>query len=404
MSSAPVRHEKTWLLGIMLTALLARLLYLYLQNHYGLVAIKIVGPDARRYLDLAQSLWQNQVLAYDGATPMASDVPGFPLFLVAVRALFGPGLLAIQLAQVALSCATVALVWWLGRRVFSPRAALLAAAATALYPLGFFYVVTPLTETLFTFWLILFLALYALADSPILELAAGLAAGLAAMCRPVAAAFAALLCLWNLFAPGRRRRAIMVGLGVAIVILPWATRNLLTFGEFIPLTTRGGYELYVGNGPGATGGTGGHHSRGQDISFPQDLPPGLNDSQRGRELAARALDHIKNHPEQFIALLPHKIWNMWRPTWAKASLKNWLIGGIPYLLLIALTLIGLATRPWIKPAWSLLGILIFYLVFHALFFGIIRYRAPIEPILCLWAGAGAAWLWERKRKTGGTLL
>ncbi len=397
---APARRERAWLLAILAAALLVRLIYIYLQNRYGLVHIKLVGPDARRYLELANSLWRHGVLAYDGAHPIASDVPGYPLFLAGLRALFGPGLAAIQLAQAGLSAATVALVWWLGRRVFSPRAGLVAAGLCALYPFAFFFVVTPLTETLFSFWLLLFLALYAAAEGPALELAAGLAAGAAAMCRPVAAGFAALLCIWGLVAPGRRRRALLLALGVALTVMPWTARNLADFGRLIPLTTRGGYELYVGNGPGATGGSGGHHSRGVDIRLPNDLRPGLDDAARGQELMRRALAHIAAEPGRFLALLPAKVWNMWRPTWAEASLKNWLLAGLPYVLILALAAVGLWVRPWQRPAWFLAGLLLYYLVFHALFFGIIRYRAPVEPVLCLWAGAGAAWLWGRLRAGG----
>lgn len=392
---APVRRERAWLLAILAAAILARLAYVYLQDRYGLMQIKLLGPDARRYLELADGIWRHGTFAYDGAHPIASDVPGYPLFLAGVRAAFGPSLAAIQLVQAALSSACVALVWWLGRRVFSPRAGLVAAGICALYPFAFFFVVTPLTETLFSFWLLLFLALFAAAEGPALELAAGLAAGLAAMCRPVAAGFAALLCLWGLIAPGRRRRAILLAVGVAVVVLPWTARNLSAFGQLIPLTTRGGYEFYVGNGPGATGGSGGHHSRGVDIRMPSSLPPGLDDAARGGELMRRALAHIAAEPGRFIALLPAKVWNMWRPTWANASFKNWLLAGVPYVVILALAVVGLLARPWQRPAWFLAGLPLYYLVFHALFFGIIRYRAPVEPVLCLWAGAGLVWLRER---------
>jgi hypothetical protein len=48
-------------------------------------------------------------------------------------------------------------------------------------------------------------------------------------------------------------KAIAAGLVFLAVIAPWSWRNQQVFHQFVPLRTNFGAELYMGNGPGATG-------------------------------------------------------------------------------------------------------------------------------------------------------
>ena len=58
--------------------------------------------------------------------------------------------------------------------------------------------------------------------------------------------------LLNRRRPERRRRACALAFGILLVMVPWTVRNAKCFGEFIPLTTNGGINLYIGNNALAT--------------------------------------------------------------------------------------------------------------------------------------------------------
>lgn len=387
MSLAAKTRTGRWLLVILALALGVRLAYVYAQVNHGLFAVATFAPDSKRYMRLAKHLAESGVFAYNGVDSTAADVPGYPLFLALVKALCGPELIWIYLSQALLSTATVWLVFILGRRYFSERAGLASAALAALYPMSFAFVAIPLGETLYVFLATAFLALYAhMRDSWRLALAAGLVAGAAVLTRPVLAGFAGLAGLAALALPGKRGKALVMLLGLGLALAPWVIRNAVTFHEFIPLSTRGGFEFYLGNAPDSTGGSGGHLSWGHDVKPPPGPPPGVSDNAWSAQLTRKALQGLAERPELFWSRLPAKIWNMWRPTWEGASPRNWLLVGGFYILIVLLALVSLLRRG--GRAGLLWGYWGYHVLAHALIYGIIRYRLPVEPAICVLAGQG----------------
>ncbi len=395
-------RARRWLWLVLVLALVIRLGYVYVQVNHGLFRVATMAPDSHRYLNLARHLLDQGFFSYDGRQPTAADTPGYPLFLAGLRAVLGPGLIWIYLAQALLSAATVWLVFLLGRRFFSEGAGLAAAGLAAVYPLGFMFVATPLSETLYTFLAVAFLALYARLDRGRgWALAAGLVGGAALMTRPVLAGFVALAGLWALIRPGRRGLVLLMFLGVLLVTVPWLVRNALTFGEFIPLSSRGGFEFYLGNAADSNGGSGGHLAWGRDVKVPADRPPGISDSQWSSLLARRAIAVYQDDPGLFLRRLPAKLWNMWRPTWAEASARNWVVVGGLYLLMVCLALACPLSARCRAGAGLLWGYVAYHVLVHALIYGIVRYRIPVEPVLCVLAGQGAVLAWTRLFPGGG---
>ena len=382
-------NTRRWLWLILVLALVIRLGYVYVQVNHDWFRVTTYAPDSERYMRMAGNILDKGIISYDGRSLTATDVPGFPLFMAGLHALFGPGLLWIYLAQALLSAATVLLVYSIGSELFSAQAGLAAAALATVYPMLFIFVATPLSEVLYTFLATAFLALYVrMRRGAPWALAAGLIGGAAAMTRPVLAGFVVILGLLMLARSGRRALGLVLLAGFALVLTPWVIRNAVAFNEFIPLSSRGGFEFYLGNAADSTGGRGGHMIWGSDVQMPPDPPNGVSENAWNLQLAGRALSDLKENPWLFWGRLPNKIWNMWRPTWGGASLRNLIVVGGLYMLMICLALICLF-RPACLPGSGLLwGYLGFHVLAHALIYGIVRYRIPLEPALCVLAGQG----------------
>jgi len=389
-------NTRRWLWLILALALVIRLGYVYVQLHHNLFHVATFAPDSERYINLANNLIKRGMYSYEGRESTANDTPGFPLFLAGLRLAFGPGLLAIYIAQIILSVATVLMVFFIAQACFSDQAGLCAAVLAAIYPLGFIFVATPLTETLYTFLVTSFLAiLFKITHGRLWAVAAGILGGVTILTRPVAAGFIGLVCLILALKPTSRKLGLLSLAGILLVMAPWVIRNAVVFGEFIPLSTASGYQIYGGNAPDATGGSNGHMSAGVDFAHPPEQPQGVSDNEWSKKLTIMGLEVYSSDPMLFFQRLPSKIWNMWRPTWGEASVKNWVAIGAVYLLIWFFALACLISSKCRAPL--LWGFVLYHVVVHAIIFGIVRYRIPVEPALIAIAGGGAVCLWNKIR-------
>ena len=214
------------------------------------------GMDSGVYARLAADVARGDVLLR-GPGPVPYFVsPLYIYFLDAVHALSGGSLLAAKVVQIALGTAAVGLVWGMTRRLFDDRAALVSGILYALTGVVSFHEILILQAALDPFLTALFLYLIAVgltegSVSSKVWLAAGAAGGLLALNRPNA-----LLCVAAVavaLAVGRARPAVALLVGTAaIVALPLA-RNLIVSGEPVLISSHGGLNFLVGNGPGANG-------------------------------------------------------------------------------------------------------------------------------------------------------
>ena len=112
--------------------------------------------DSTSYLRPAKALIESGTFSVAGH-PELFRTPGYPLMLVPGLWIGHPELLAILL-QILLSCATVWLLYLIARRISgSERTALLCAFLYSIEPVSVVYSSLLLSETLFTFLLVLFL-------------------------------------------------------------------------------------------------------------------------------------------------------------------------------------------------------------------------------------------------------
>jgi 4-amino-4-deoxy-L-arabinose transferase-like glycosyltransferase len=188
-----------------------------------------------------------------------------PLYALAIAPSFlafpGHTLGAAKLVNCGLAALAIVLVGLLARRLGGDGAGILAAWTLALLPRALLMACLLASENLYS--PILFALVWLLVESARerktsgLAMLAGLLIGLAALTRTVAYY---MFPIWLLPALAARRkwRRILGELALLLlvqhaVMLPWALRNRAVLGRFLFTNTAGGYGLYLGNNPNATG-------------------------------------------------------------------------------------------------------------------------------------------------------
>lgn len=214
---------------------------LRLQSVVHTIVDEPLRADAHDYFTYAYNLHQHGVYSRVFAAgdllpqPDALRPPAYPLFLYPFvsTALDAGNLNGILIAQALISTITV-IVSFLVARLFLPVGlALCAAGLTALSPHLVTMNVYVLTETLFTFLVVLLVGLIGgnTCGKRWLWIVAGIVLGVAALTRPTMQYFVIPLGLYFWYQAGWRagaRATVFVVAGLAFVVAPWIVRNLIT--------------------------------------------------------------------------------------------------------------------------------------------------------------------------------
>jgi Dolichyl-phosphate-mannose-protein mannosyltransferase len=232
------------------------------------------SEDSPFYIELAWNWLRNGVYGFPvfgHLTPVDMRMPGYPAFLAAVFAFAGQSMRAVMLAQVFVDLATCFLIALIASRLAPApcrsRVTIAAFWLAALCPFTANYTATVLTETLVTFFtaLAILTLLEALAhDSQQLHgtsvarrarlsswFLGGIVVGFGTLVRPetpllLVAAGLALAGKWRHRMDWTKllRAAVLMGLGLLLPLVPWATRNWRTLHEVQFLAPR--YSLLPG--------------------------------------------------------------------------------------------------------------------------------------------------------------
>ena len=363
--------------------------------------------------------------------------PLYPWWLALQLWLFGPGLLAPRIAQCLLGAATTLLTWALGRRAFGPKEGLLAAALAATYWVLVYFDGELLLPTLsIPLNLLALWASLSLANSPSRKrvLAAGVAWGVSALVRPNVLLLMPFLAGWLLLRArpewGRGvARCALLALGCLAPILPITYYNTFVAGDFALISTQAGVNLWIGNNPYTDGrtahvpGTVGSDfwatHREAAAMAEQEAGQRLMPSQISRHYAHKAWDFMLGRPGPWLSLMAKKLALFWRDGEAANNqpvrffafhFTPWLrFTSIGFGLLAPLALLGWALslrRAGLFPLW---GFLLVYCAGVVIFFVCSRFRAPILPVMMVFAAHGACWTLDRwragaRRAAAGALL
>lgn len=216
--------------------------------------------DSPEYVRLAENLARHRIFSLDTVPPFRPDIfrtPVYPLMLAAPLATFGRSLVWPLVLQLVLSLATI----WFTRKLaleakLAPDVASLAGMLVALSPNLAFLSTELITETLFTFLLVVTILLLnrflVFRGWPQL-LAAGACSGLLILTRPIATYFPFLIAGYLLILALRKRqphllRAPLILLVTAsAVVMPWVVRNGRLTGRYI-VSTVSDHNIYLYSG------------------------------------------------------------------------------------------------------------------------------------------------------------
>src|SRR5262245_1352389 len=401
----------TLLFALSLTVKLAGVAYMNRNLGWNLVA-----PDARdSYVPLAKDLAQGKGYQLEGNHPAATKLaPGYPVFLAAVYRIggFDVPTWVFGVLNAVMRAATTLLVFALAARAFGERAGAVAALIHAVDPWEAFWTAFVLKESLAVLLAIaaIYLSVRSLEQPTwVRGTFAGAAIGLASLTRfATLGLFFMLLALLAVGAtrgsiPGRSalRLAAAATVGVVLALSPWLARSMSLFGGPFLYTQAGSY-FFVSNGPGAERAP---DTQGYSGLSTGDLKNAPAVHRRKRPYAAREAElarltftHVATHPLVFARLVAARVVKLWRPTFAGSSWSNLIVLGLPYCVMLAAAIAGLAMgiRHPPSPAQEVLYWTVgFYVLLHAMFWSEIRYRQYVTPLLSAFAGYAAVALYDR---------
>jgi len=211
------------------------------------------------------------------------------------------------LNNLVLFCATVLITYRLATVVSNERVARVATLLLVLWPNFTFYAGLPATELLTAFLLPLAILIYfesvTLSDGiSRLRFAflAGLILGFSSLTQASFLLFPSIFVLYELvagnsFSKAYSRMALLI-LGMLLVVSPWTLRNYFVLNAFVPISTNGGWSLYIGNNPSASGG---HVPAEADFQ-------GYDEVTANKKALARGAKWIIDNPKNFIGLAVRK--------------------------------------------------------------------------------------------------
>lgn len=357
--------------GVFAAALAARLAFWRLQG-----TLPLAG-DALEYDAFARNLVESG--RYLGpAGEAASRMPGYPLFLAALRLLAGASPEAVIVAQCLLGALTCVILLDLARRFVPEKWALACGAVAALYYDLIVPAAAPLSECLYSFFLVLSVwCLYHPTWKPLRRAVcfAALSACLY-LVRPeplpyiVTTIFLAPY-LWEKFS----RKEVLSALAVfTLIVGVWVGRNFSVLGRFMPASSVGksvGYlSLYL---PAAKMGLAGERHA---------PPAAMTELERDADFAAayKALASTLTGAQIAKAYL----YNLLSILYPFLPQYDW-----TYVFIVPFWLLGCAVAARRKELWPVAGAVLCSLTVFTFFGGYAsRYRQGVSPFVVLLAVAG----------------
>lgn len=425
--SPPRRPGRPLLLAILALALVLRLAHLWAVR--GQPFFSSLVMDSQEYDRWAQGIAAGDWLG----SGVFFQAPLYPYLLATVYALLGHRLALVYLLQIVLAVAGCWALYRAGREMGGGGTGLGAALLAAVYGPFLFYDVQLLKESLaVTVTAFLLWALAAARRRPGLKvwLGAGLLLGVLALLRENALLVLPFLLpiAWHLEDrwTGLARRGGAMVAGLVLALLPVALRNGLVGGDFLPTTSQGGVNFYIGNHAGADGTYQPIVPGKQIPELERKEPARVAEQSLGRPLSAgevsrywlgQGLAWARQHPGDFLRLQLHKLRLFW--SWYELPdavdyyyaktlspplrLPLLEFGGAVILALAGLFLARRRLGDFAPALLFALG----WMVSTVIFFLFSRYRLPAVPALLAVGGVALGEIpavWRRSRREGIGLI
>ena len=344
------------------------------------------------------------------------QAPLYPYLLAVAYTVLGHRLALVYLLQTLLAVAGCWALYRAGREMADERTGLGAALLAAVYGPFLFYDAQLLKESLaVTATCFLLWTLAAARSRPGLKtwIGAGALLGVLALLRENALLLVPFLLplAWRREDrwPGLARRGGALAAGLVLALLPVALRNGVVGGDFLPTTSQGGVNFYIGNNARADGTYQPIVPGKQIPELERREPARLAEQALGRPLSPgevsrywldQALGWAREHPGDFLGLQLRKLGMFWSwYEWPDAvdyyyvktlspALRLPLLefGGAVILALAGLFLARRRLGAFAPALLFALG----WMASTVIFFLFSRYRLPAVPALLVLGGAALA--------------
>jgi 4-amino-4-deoxy-L-arabinose transferase-like glycosyltransferase len=372
--------------------------------------------------------------------------PGYPFFLAAVYKVTGRGYLAPRVVQTLLGLVNALLLFFITRRLFGDIAALVAAALASTYWILIYFegeFLEPTLAVLLVLALVYALMRWLSSPSNALMLAAGVVVGAFALVRPNALLWVPVVGLWVFWVLSRRglrRKAVptvtVLVAGVLIAVVPVTVRNAVVGRDFVPISSNGGINLFIGNNERADGLVRGtmpgigtldtsfdHLAIVRSVEHLTGRP--MKHSEVSDYLADRALAWMRANPGKTLGLVWKKTLLFWGPT---EPADNKVVAGdraasevlstipLTFLVVFGLSIAGVLLLLWQRRSgdssqlstndgdgrWEtsvlMLCLILVWYASHLPFAVTARYRVPIFPLLFMFSAYFCSSAWQMIRE------
>jgi 4-amino-4-deoxy-L-arabinose transferase-like glycosyltransferase len=341
--------------------------------------------DPADYIRLARNIRFHHVFSFSQGAEIIPSYFRAPLYPTLIASLWwgdDPPLIAVLVVQVLLGTLTVWLTYLLARKFFDRKVALVAGIGMALAPMTGVTTGAFMSETLFTFLLIL--GIYQWAKER--YVLTGFLFGLASLTRPTMLPFFGSLLLVSLMWKSKRKHFLVICLVGFLMAGVWTLRNAIVFGRFIPVQSAGsGTNLLLGTLEIPYGGNpwtriAEHPAYQTGMRYEE---PAVEDIFR-----QRAVERIKSRPFHWILLrlyqYPRLFMDSGQYVVEGVFIKMAFLAG--NFLLVVLAFMGAWTeRRRFTELWPLLSFPIFLILFQAVVWCEGRYSLPIMPMFAIFA-------------------
>ena len=371
-------------------------------------------------------VYHEAAVAFAHGEPLIDDAfwqpPLLPMFLGGVYRVFGPNILAARIALGVLGVLSCLLIQGLGCRLFSERVGLVAGLMAATYGPFLFYSTRLLPVGPAIFWLRCLDV-----DRWHRWLCFGLVVGLATITVPNSIVLLVPALVWPALCMVRRcevRRSVaacaLVLVGTVMPIGAVTARNYAVSGEFVPISTNGGINFYIGNNARSDETLAIRPGEPWKRFARQSCRDGATTrAEQSRYFFRRTLDEMGADPAGFLGGLCRKTLLLlngrevprnvdpyvFRDFSPLLSVLMWRIGAFsfPFGLLAPLAVVGLVgsfagggvDERLRRRRMGISACVLVYGVSIVLFFVSGRYRLPMAMGLIVFAAAGLLALWSR---------
>jgi 4-amino-4-deoxy-L-arabinose transferase-like glycosyltransferase len=360
------------------------------------------AADSIWYLDQARNLYKGLEVATKDGHPTAYFPIGYPLLLSLLFKIVGPSILAAQYLNILMLTAISLFTYLIGARLFNDRIARRAALLLAFLPSQVLYSFVPIADIPFAFYFAVMAYFVVRRHSIINTIALGILFGAALLTRPILVFYPVIIALfWYLQNKNLKLvlgRIAIIYLIAESILLPWQIRNYRTFDEFVMVSNHGGYNLWRGNNPMATGG----FIDEATYVHPDTLKwmlAALNEKQRDSYATKQAISYMLHNPANtvlsWIKKFIHLFYKdskcitygfMWSSEQVSPAVLMALIvitEGYYYTLGLAflIALPAFIKKEKCSPRlWLLAGTVIYFIGIHLPFVADGRYHMPLMPI------------------------